>query len=805
MKHYLWQVRRHPGFSLVAILTLALAAGINGWGFSFLRTMLFDPSPIPRSAEVVALHRTKPNTAAAPWSPADYDDLQRSNTFLKRTAAYSFAGVNFSAPGLPAEHLRSLQVTGGFFSVFEVPALLGRTLAPDDARKGAARVAVLSEGYWRRRFESDPQVIGRAIRLDGNSVTIVGVMPSRFDHPFAWGAIELWTPMETDWTLRSSEWLSVIARLNPGQTIDQAAAAARVFAQRLAHDYPQNDAQTGIRFTPWEELRRGGLQNRNIFLFSTGMSLAVLLIACANLANLQLARAAGRTREFGVRLALGASRWRLAGQLLGENLVLSILGGAFGVLFAEWGMRWTVAAITRDDFDGSAFQFTPASAIVVFALALLAGVMFGIMPALFAVRTDIQSALKQGARGATEGSSRHRLRNLLIVTEIAASLMLLSMAGYFLTGLRGYVNGDWGWKPDRMLVANLDLPWNSAYSTDAQCRQFYRRLQDSLGGIAGVQSAGLAGWLPVNHFWLTHRVAVDGIAPPPPGREPVAYENPVSPGYFAALGMDLVAGRPFDSFDRAESAQVVVINAAMARALWPHEPALHHRIRYLDGGDTQWAEVVGVVDDVRSGLDLFVPIESRWQTYRPLAQVPIGNAHNLSLALRIAPGSAPVGASVRAAIAQLDPDLPVYGLMSARTSLGQILSGIGILSETLNAMALFGMLLASIGIYGVIANLVARRTAEIGIRIALGATPKHVLALVISNGVILSVTGAAIGALVSCGLFRMLGSLLPSFGGGGMPLVAAVTFAMIAIALMASWIPARRAARLDPVVALRAE
>ncbi|HEY3755053.1 MAG TPA: ABC transporter permease [Opitutaceae bacterium] len=806
MRHLLRQIARRPGFSIIAIVTLALAAGLNGWDFTFFNATILHPSPIPDPQQVVSLDRTKPTTATAPWSPGDFDDLRRSNTMLASIAAYSFSGSNFSAPGLPAVHLRSLSVSGDFFRVFNVPPLLGRAIGPGDDRVGGPAVAVASERFWRGHLAADPNAIGRTIRLDGNAVTLIGVMPQRFNHPFNWGTIDLYTPLVIDnWNYRANAWLNAIGRLKSGETLGLGQSLADTIALRMQHDHPQEDAAAGIHLTPWEFVRRGGALNQKISIFALAMSLAVLLVACANLAGLQLARATGRTREFGVRMALGASRARLVRQLLGENLLLSVAGGALGVIIAGWGTRWTASQISTDVFDPSvlAFDFTDAAGVMV--LAILGGVAFGIAPALLAAKTDLNATLKRGGRGATEGGARHVARNLLIVVEFALSLMLLACAGYFTGGIRSYLNTQWGWHPNSLIVGTVTLPNTAAYSTDAACRQFTRKLKSDLGALPGVDDAAVSGGQPVSLIWQTHRVDVERSAPSVPGREPVAYENPVSPGFFATFGTKLIAGRDFNDFDREGSASVVIINEAMALRLAPNGNVLHRRIRYLDGDDTQWAEVVGVVENVKNGLDIFVPPQSAFQTYRPLAQVPLPMAHYLRLAVRVPSGAAGIGAEMRSAMARLDPDLPIVDLESADEGLHQDVVGIATFGKTLTGMAFFGVLLAMIGIYGVISNLVARRTPEIGIRIALGATPKQVLTLVMSNGIRLSLVGALIGVALSFATYRILGSIFPGMAPASLLLLLSITLTLVAAALAACWFPARRATKVDPMIALRAE
>lgn len=806
MRHFVRQLQRHPGFSSVAIFTLALAVGLNAWGFAFLNDTLFRPSPIPDSEQVVAIDRTTPSTQTGNWSPADFDDVRRTQTFLTHFGAYCFGSVNFAPKTEPPEHLRSLQVSGDFFGVFGVAPLLGRVIGPDDDRAGAPAVTVVSEGFWRQHLAADPDAVGRPIRLNGEAVTVIGVMPAAFDHPYAWGNIDMWVPLAfPSWDNRASAWLNGIGRLRPDETLGQAQAAATVIGRRLAHDHPAFDAEAGIHLAPWEAVRRGGTINRNISFFSMAMSLAVLLVACANLANLQLARAAGRSREFGIRLALGSSRSRLVRHLLAENVVISLAGGALGILIAQWGLKWTEAALDPAKGLSRALHFGLAEAGFALCLGVLAGAIFSLMPALFAARTNINASLKQGGRSAMASARGHRLRNFLIASELAVSLMLLAAASYFIGGLNRFQASDWGWHPSGLITGTLTLPFSAAYGTDDKFRAFSSHLEDTLSGLDGVKAAGLTGCMPVLDYWTTHRIAVEGAAPGPAGREPVACEVPVSPGYFAALGIKLIAGRSFNAFDRGGSPAVVVVNQALARKLWPKGDALHQRIKYIDGDEAGWAEVIGVVNDVRTGLSLLQPPRSTLQSYRPLAQVPSGDAHNLEVAVRVAGAPAVVADEMRKAVARIDPDLPVYGLTTASDAIDRLFGGFTVLAKTLTAMACFGVVLASIGIYGVVSNLVVRRTPEIGIRMALGAGPNEVLALVLRSALWLAAIGCGAGLILSLAVNRMLDAILPAMTSISWPLLASITLLLAAVALVASWVPARRATRVDPATALRAE
>ncbi len=801
------QLLKSPGFTLVALLTLALGIGVNTTMFTVLNALVLQSSPALDSGRLVSVLRTSPHSNSWPHSPAQFYDIQKQDTAFQQLAAFSWNNFNLAEPGQPAERLAGMAVSADFFPVYGIAPLLGRTFTPEDDREGAGQVTVLSEGLWRRHFAADPAIIGRVVRLDGQPVTIVGVMPKVFDDPLYWGHIDLWKPLALDGPareIRNNNWLQIVGRLRPGVTLAQAKAQTDAVAANLGREHPQTNSQEGLRLQPWNDVRTSDA-SRKVSWLCMALAAFVLLIACANLANLQLARMSNRVRELAVRVAMGASRFQLIRQLLVENLLLAIVGAAVGTLLALWSTRLIGGEVYISGILGLDLPINGTVLLFTLLASALTGVAVGLLPAWLASRTDVSAALKQGARGSTGDRSRHRLRQALIVFELALALVLLSGAGYFVRGMQRLAHADLGWKPDGLVTAILSLPFTPKYTTDAQCQAFFDKLESKLTELPGAQQTAISATLPITGFWRSSSLAIEGRPPPAHGKEPLTYNNSVTPGHFATVGMRIVAGRDFTAADRADSRPVVIINETMARTFWPGESAIGKRIGDPDPTQPNWVEVVGVVNDVHPTIELFRPPDTPFQHYRPLGQTPSQFIHWINLAVRSDAPTATVAAALRTAVQQIDSDQPAYGIVSAREAMEQVTRGFALASQLLGAFALIGLALSSVGIYGVIANLVAQRTPEIGIRMALGAQARDVLWLVLGQGMRLAATGVLIGLACAGGLVRLLNALLPSVPGGDPAGVALVTALLAAVALVACWLPARRATHVDPIIALRTD
>jgi len=781
----LWQ---SPVFAGVAIATLALGIGLNTAMFSVLQALLRRELPFPAPESLVQVFRTSPHSQRWPHSPANFLDQQAQNDVFTGMAAYQPRPFNLAEPGQPAERVGGVQASAEIFPLLGVRALLGRTFSAEEDRPGGERVVVLDHGFWQRRFAGDPAILGRTLRLDGEAFTVIGVMPANFRDRPLFGTSDLWTPLAFDANQRANRggnFLRSIARLKPGVTLPRAAAALDALAARQALAHPATNTGIGLRAVPILDAMdpRGRLS-----LWAT-MALAgfVLLIACANLANLQFARTARRTRELAIRGALGASRGRLLRQLLTESLLLALLGGAAGLAVAQAATVLLDRALEPGDALAVALD-RPVLAFA-FAASTLSGLGFGLLPAWLAARADPGESIKAGGRGVIGDRARRRVQHALIVAEMALALVLLAGAGLMVRGVARFAAQSPGWDIDGLAVAQLALP-AKRYGGSGSQRAFAARLEEKLAALPGVTHAAVAWSVPIGSFDTAGDFAVADRAAPPPGRAPLRHVNGVTPGYFAALGQPLRAGRAFTAADREEQPAVVIVNETLARTFWPDASALGRRI-----GDE---EIVGVVADVRFPTDPSEP-STRFQTYRPFAQAPRGS--NLWLAVR-----GPVSADqLRRAVAAIDADLPLHLPGTARSRVDRALLRLGQVGWLLTGFGALGVLLAALGLYGVIAGFVAHRTNEIGVRLALGAGPRDVLRLVLGQGVRLTFVGALIGLLGAAAATRLIAAVAPDLAGGDVGTLGAVTALLLAVALLACWLPARRATRIDPMLALRAE
>ena len=793
---------KSPGFTAVALLTLALGIGVNTSMFTVVNTLLLQQVPFNAPDRLMRVFRTAPQSQNWPHANANFLDLKTQNHVFSSMAAYRGASFNYSIPGQPAERLRGMYVTGEFFSLLGINPSLGRAFTSDEARPGGPEVVVLSHECWVNRFASDPSIIGRQVRVDSTLSTIVGVMPADFVPPLLWGPIDIWRPLvfsARDEQNRENNYLSAIGRLAPDVSPAQAETELRGIASRLATEHPLTNAGSSVRLVP---LARSGQDNATRYTswFVMGLAGFVLLIACANLANLQFSRSAGRAREHAIRLALGASRWRVMRVLLAESALLGIAGGLLGLLLAMW----------CNDFLGRQLVMGPTIGIELpldlrvfgFALGIASFSVFasGLLPAWFAARSNVGDTLKLGSRGVVGGRAHHRLRHGLIVAEVALALMLLAGAGVFIRGLQRFATRDPGWRPDNMLTGTISLP-TSKYSDDASRRAFFIKLDESLAANSLIQHAALASSLPIREYSSSTSYAVEGRPAPKPGDEPLANLTFVNPGFLETIGLRLLQGRFFNADDRDGKPQVVVINEAMARTLFPGENPVGRRIGDPDTANPSWWEIVGVVSDVGAPASLTSP-DTRFQTYRPIAQQSF-NFATIAVRGRVAPEQ--LTSELRRIVTAIDPDQPVHSVITARGEIDRALANFHVISRLLGGFALLGLALAAIGIYGVLANFVLQRTQEIGVRLALGAQLRDVLRLVLGHGLRLSLFGAAIGIVGAFALARVLSSMMPALGAPEPLLLAAVVVSLLAVAFLACWLPARRATRVDPIVALRAE
>jgi predicted permease len=799
VRYSLRMLLKHKGFTVVAVLTLALGIGVNTAMFSVLNTFLFSSLPYQQSERLVRVFRTSPHSQSWPHSVANFFDQHDKNTVFEQMAAYNHQLRNLTEQGRITERLLCLATTADFFPMLRGTPALGRVFKPEEFEPGTDNVAVLSDSFWSRRFGSDPNIVGRKIQLDGKTVEILGVMPPGFDHPILWGPIDIWQPMTFSPERkqnRGTNFLASFGRLKPGVSIQQAEQSMITLAANIAKENSGNQADS-LRLEPLQRSISDDV-GRKVMWFTFGLAGFVLLIACANLANLQLVRTAARSRELAVRAALGAGRFRLLQQSLTESIVVALIGGALSFGLALWAVKFISNQLFLD-LPGASVQLD----YKVFGFALLCsvvtGLLFGTVPAWLASRADVNQALRENSRGSTAGRSQHRLRHLLIVGEVAFAMVLLAAAGLFLRGLQRFISTDPGWRVDGLLTAQMSLR-GEKYSDDKQRAAFVNDLENRLKELTGVQSVAIGNSQPVFGFNSSSSFVVEGQPEPPPDQYPEMFFESVNTQYFKTLEASLQQGRAFNETDIADRPKVLIINETTARRYWPNENPIGKRISN-PGTQKDWHEVIGVVSDISFPGDLGEPY-THFQAFTPVAQYP---PSSLTILLRTSVKPEVVGNSLPGAVAAVDPTLSVYRIRTARAAVNQGLGSISLLGNLLGTFAAIGLVLAAIGIYGVVSYTVVQRTGELGIRLALGAQTHDVLYLVLGKGVVLIVIGALLGALGAYGVSRLLIAFIPSLPTRDPVIVPLIGFVLFVVAMLACYLPARRATKVDPLVALRSE
>jgi putative ABC transport system permease protein len=800
VRYSLRTLLKNKSFTLVAVLTLALGIGINTAMFSVLNTFLFRSLPYPQSEQLVRVWRTSPHSQTWPHSAANFFDQREQNSVFEKMAAYNFANRNLTEHGQTAERLVSLAATADFFPLLGVAPALGRVFNPEEFEPGVDNVIVLSDLFWARRFGSDPNVVGRKIQLDGKSVEIVGVMPPRFEHPILWGPVDIWQPMTFTperKANRGNNFLSSFGRLKPGVTIQQAEQSMVALASSLGQKNSSNVGDS-VRLEPLQRSMSDSI-GRTVMWFTFGLAGFVLLIACANLANLQLVRTAGRARELAVRAALGAARWRLLRHSFTESILIALAGGAISLVLALGAVRF-ISARLFDSLPGASVQLDYKVFGFALLVSLVTGVLFGTVPAWLASRADINLALRENSRGSTAGRSQHRLRHSLIIGEVAFAMILLAAAGLFLRGLQRFINSDPGWRVDGLLTANIGLR-GEKYSTDKQRVVFLTELENRLRSLPGVENVAIGSSQLVFGFNSSSSFLVEGQPEPPEDKLPEMFYEPVNGAYFETIGARLQQGRTFNASDTADRPNIVIINETAARTFWPNQSPIGKRISSTDPKDREYFEIVGVVNDLAFPGSLGAPY-TRFEAFTPATQTA---PNFLMIALRTTSGPEALTNPLRNAVAGIDPSLPVYRIRTVRAAIDSGLGNISLLGSLLGAFATIGVLLAAIGIYGVVSYTVVQRTGELGIRMALGAQTRDVLKLVLGQGAVLIVSGALLGSIGAYAVSRLLISLIPSLPTRDPLMLVLAGAALIVVALLACLIPARRATRVDPLVALKSE
>jgi predicted permease len=789
---------KNPGFTVVAVLALALGIGTNTAIFSVVNAVLLRPLPYKDSERLVHVFRTQPPITRGPISRPDFLEWRSQQQVFQEIGAYYTEAFNMTGGG-EAERVGGARVTGNFFSLFAAAPAAGRLLLPADDEAGGP-VAVVSHGMWQRRFGGDPELTGKTLTLNGESYTVVGVTPPDFNFP---GRSEIWVPakLAEDKRVRGSNYLRVVARLRDGVPAEQARAQMNQVAAALAQQYPENNANLSVAVVPLLEDQVRDI--RSVLLILFGAVAFVLLIACTNVANLQLARATVRQKEIAVRMALGAGRGRVIRQLLTESVLLALLGGALGVALAAWGTRLLVALapanlprIKEVSLDWRVLGFT-------LLVSVLTGVVFGVAPALQISKTNLNDVLKEGTRGAASGGPRGvALRRVLVVAEVALSLVLLISAGLLVASIRRLTAVNPGFDTQNLLTANVSFPrkppGDKAADRVQEAANFLTEVQRRVRALPGVEAVGAINDLPVTgNSSVNGDFSVEGRAPHRPGEAPVAEFRLVTPDYFRAIGVPVLKGRAFGEADGPQGPVPVMVNETLARRFFPGEDPLGKRLLVLDG---QPHEIIAVVGDARQwGLDR-PPDPEIYFSYMQKAFGP-----NTTLVVRTSVEPASLGAAVRGTVREVSRDAPVNVVRTMGQVLAESTAQRRFNTTLMLAFAAVALLMAAIGLYGVISYSVAQRAQEIGVRMALGAQARNILRMVLWQGVKLALFGVAIGLLGALALTSVLAGLLYGVSATDPLTFLGGSVLITVIALLACYVPARRATKIDPLVALRYE
>jgi putative ABC transport system permease protein len=805
LRYGLRMLFRNPGFTAVAVLTMALGVGANSAIFSVVDAVLLRPLPYPQPSHLVKVWGNfagigLPNNRM--WfSAPEFKDLETLNRCFTAVAAIDSASANLDVGGTP-QRIEGAVVSPSLFSILGAKAALGRTFLPEEGQPGHDKEVLLSYGLWRRGFGGDPGVVGKRLRINGESYDVVGVMPAGFQYP---EDAEIWAPLSfqsSDLTpaSRGNHGLEVLARIKPALTLQQARDDMKVVAKTIENqnkNYPYARFQFDLTIAPLLDEIVSDIHTALWIL--TGAVALVLLIACANIANLLLVRASAREREMAVRLALGAGRGRLISQLLTESLLLSLMGGVAGLLVAHWGLRALIALtasiyprVASAGLSGIVLLFT-------ILISLGTGVLFGLAPALQTSGEVRHEALKNGDRTTTAGTISQRLRHALIVAEVALSLILLNGAGLLVKSFLRLQQVDGGFRPDHVLTMRISLP-EVKYSKPEQIRAFYRDVLERVSSLPGVQEAGAINLLPLSGLNASGTATMDTHAVPPSEATPEVDVRVVTPGAFQALGVTLVSGRYLDERDTDQAPPVAVVDETLAKTYWPHEDAVGKRLHMGDlKSKLPWITVVGVVGHVRYRT---LETPSRAEVYWPEAQNP---DPAMSLAIRTIADPLHLATAVQKEVAAVDPEQPVYRVRTMDEIVEGSMARRRLSLLLLSIFAVSALMLAAVGIYGIMAYWVSQRSNEMGLRMALGAGRKDVLALVFRQSAALAGLGVGAGLIGSVFLTDLIASLLFDVKPIDPLTYLGVAVLLGCVALFASFLPARRATKVDPMVALRYE
>jgi predicted permease len=796
------QLRKSPMFTAVAVITLALAVGATTAIFSVVQTVLLAPLPYQQVDRLAMIWGRNPSRGEMefPVSGGDFADWKQKNQVFEDIAYSDDDQVTLTGAGEP-KLILGYAVEANYFQILGVSPRIGRSFTENEAESGA-NVAVISDKLWRDTFHTDPQILGKSITLDAQPYTVIGVMPSTFDYP---SRVEIWLPLSlapTDATDYVHQHLRVLGRFKPGISVAEAQVRMNALERQIASLHPDTDAGNETWVEPLQHILSGDI--RTPLLVLMGAVGLVLIIACVNIASLLLARGAGRQVEVSLRVAIGASRWRLLRQFLCESLALSFLGGALGVVLALWCTRFLLAIFPNGiaNLNIPRVEAIPMNAPVLwFALGITVatGLLFGIMPAMQTARASASEALKE-SRGLTSSRRSARLRRILVAAEISLSLVLLAGGGLMIESVRHVYHEDLGFRPDPVLAVEVLLPPNRYPSEQPQKRNnFVANVMDRLSRLPGVASVATVNFLPLTGFWNTADFTVEGKPLPKADQKPIADDRLITPGYFATMGIELLRGRDFNESDRSGSEKVAIVNSTLARQYFGGSNPLDKILELGDAAHPDRWRIVGEVADVRA----FGPEQpAHADLYRPLSQLSFPL---LAFVVRTTGEPSALLKSAESAIWEVDKDQPVFDAMPMQVLAAQSVTLRRTSTILLASFAALALMVAAVGLYGLIAYSVAQRTHEIGIRMALGARRGDVLRLVVRHGMGLVLVGEIVGLGTALILTRLVSGLLYRVSPADPRPLAAAVGVLTLIALVASYIPARRAAKVDPIVSLRYE
>jgi putative ABC transport system permease protein len=804
LKFALRMLGKNPGFTTVAILTLALGIGANTAIFSVVNTVLLQPLPYNEPGRIISLTQIdlKTQASGALMSYTKYTQIQEQSKTLESMAGFYPLTLSLVTEREP-EAVNGARASIDFYRVLGISPARGRTFSPEEEQDGGPDVAVISDGFWHSHFAGDPAALGKPLVLDGKSATVVGILPASFRFPLQFPEPDVWLPRPSETVLLTpaqvrsgASYFNMIARLRPGETLQRAKAEFDAINASYKQQFASNADATrfGIAAQTLEDSLVGGLRpSLLVLLAAVGF---VLLIACANVANLLLARATAREREIAVRKALGASGGRLVRQLLSESILLSVCGGALGVFFAA-----VLMPALRSISPGAVPRLGEAKidgAVLIFSLLLcvVTGIVFGLVPALQTSKKDLHETLKEGGRGSSEGGGRGRFRAALVVAEIGVALVLMTGAGLLMQSFSRLMQVNPGFSPKNLMAFPLTLP-PSRYGKPELQAQFYRQILEHVKAMPEAQAAGITSYLPLGGASRYVFVCPEGRVCEGVGKDPTSALRQVSAGYFETVRTPLLSGRTIDEKDIAGGSLVAVINETAAKHFFAGQNSVGKHI--ANSRDMVQREIVGVVADVKFNALNAADVE---EMYLPMAQVPWPNT---ALLVRSEANSQTLVAGVRAKIAEVDPSLPVAGISSMEEVVGASVAQPKLTMQFLGVFAAFSLLLAAIGIYGVMAYTVSARKQEMGIRVALGARPADILRLVVGQGMRMTLIGVALGIVASLALTRLLASLLFGVQATDPLVFSAAALVLAGIAFLACYIPAHRATRVDPIIVLRYE